>query len=248
MTNPVWGQLEKALDDNETIEEAIARLISEHENDSSAHANSGESLETHKTQDVMDHPQSSVVPDKLDYRDFNFNFNYQDIAGFDSTGYAEAVNMRLKLYVESGVNDTAWANFYPFNTTLWGNTAKNILLETGLWIDHNDEATMNIEWMRTFFEIEGDRIRGGSWINSDEITYYTDWYSIDMTKLRVIRALHITGENKTYFYIDGNLIGTVNDTWEILSDDCFFATYLYRNGSSDNWAYMFGTKLSLYED
>jgi len=65
MANPVWGQLEKAQDDAETIEEAVARLIAEHEADAGAHTGTGESLETHKTQETVDHPAGSVVADKI---------------------------------------------------------------------------------------------------------------------------------------------------------------------------------------
>lgn len=64
MTLPLWGQLEKSQDDNETIEEAIARLIAEHESDPEAHLGEGESLEAHKTEEVVDHPPFSLVPDK----------------------------------------------------------------------------------------------------------------------------------------------------------------------------------------
>lgn len=65
MADPVWGLLAKSQDDSETIEEAIVRLIGEHETDAGAHTGAGESLETHKTQDTIDHKADSIVPDKL---------------------------------------------------------------------------------------------------------------------------------------------------------------------------------------
>lgn len=65
MADPVWGALAKAQDNNETIEEAIVRLITAHEADAGAHTGSGESLETHKTQDIVDHPAGSIVSDKI---------------------------------------------------------------------------------------------------------------------------------------------------------------------------------------
>ena len=66
MAESVWGQLAKAQDDPETIEEAIARLIAEHETNAGAHTGAGEALETHKTQVIVDHPAGSIVEDKLD--------------------------------------------------------------------------------------------------------------------------------------------------------------------------------------
>jgi len=64
MADPVWGNLEKAQDDDQTIDEAIAAAIAAHEADSDAHTESGESLETHKGQEVIDHPALSLVADK----------------------------------------------------------------------------------------------------------------------------------------------------------------------------------------
>lgn len=65
MNLPVWGQLQKSLDNPETIEEAIIRLINEHAADPTAHLAEGESLNMHKTDEVIDHPAFSVVNDKV---------------------------------------------------------------------------------------------------------------------------------------------------------------------------------------
>ena len=64
MTLPLWGSLEKAQDDAQTIEQAIDAAIIEHENDPTAHLGAGESLEMHKSEPVIDHPAQSIVADK----------------------------------------------------------------------------------------------------------------------------------------------------------------------------------------
>jgi len=64
MAIQTWGSLQKSTTDDETIEQAIGRLISDHEADASAHLGAGESLEAHKTAEVIDHPAQSVVIDK----------------------------------------------------------------------------------------------------------------------------------------------------------------------------------------
>ncbi len=73
MAEPVWGQLDKALDDDEKIEAAITRLITAHNDDANAHIGAGKSLNTHKTQEVVDHPAESVVEDKV--KDSNINIH-----------------------------------------------------------------------------------------------------------------------------------------------------------------------------
>jgi hypothetical protein len=70
MVLPLWGQLEKAQDDDTTIMEAIAEAIAEHEADPTAHLGSGESLQAHKSDGVIDHPAQSVVLDKTPYQNY----------------------------------------------------------------------------------------------------------------------------------------------------------------------------------
>lgn len=65
MALPVWGNLEKSQIDNETIEEAIARLIQAHEDDPNAHVETGESLHSHKAAAIIDHLALSIVTDKI---------------------------------------------------------------------------------------------------------------------------------------------------------------------------------------
>jgi len=59
-----WDSLSKNQDSNETIEQAIARLITAHLADANAHIEAGESLYTHKQSEVIDHLASSIVEDK----------------------------------------------------------------------------------------------------------------------------------------------------------------------------------------
>lgn len=67
MTLPLWGTLEKAQDDPTTIDEAIQTAITEHEADPTAHQGEGESLEAHKSEEVIDHPAQSIVVDKQQF-------------------------------------------------------------------------------------------------------------------------------------------------------------------------------------
>jgi len=66
MAEPNWGLLEKSQVDDETIEEAIDRLVAAHNDDADAHIGAGKSLDTHKTQETIDHPANSVKTDKVE--------------------------------------------------------------------------------------------------------------------------------------------------------------------------------------
>lgn len=61
----IWGLLPKSAVDNETIEEAIARLIAVHLAAETAHLGTGESLQSHKASEIIDHIAGSIIEDKI---------------------------------------------------------------------------------------------------------------------------------------------------------------------------------------
>ena len=65
MANPVWGQLAKSQTDAEKVEEAIVRLILEHNEDETAHLGVGQSLQSHKASEIIDHLAESIIEDKI---------------------------------------------------------------------------------------------------------------------------------------------------------------------------------------
>jgi hypothetical protein len=96
MANPVWGLLQKSLTDSETVEQAIDRLIAVHEADEESHLGVGESLQSHKAAEIIDHLASSIVEDKI--RDGNVSLEklfatrriiisaFESLDGFGTTG------------------------------------------------------------------------------------------------------------------------------------------------------------------
>lgn len=66
MSLSVWGALQKAQDNPETIEEAIERIVQEHDDDANAHLDTGQSLKSHKASEIIDHLALSIVEDKIE--------------------------------------------------------------------------------------------------------------------------------------------------------------------------------------
>lgn len=60
-----WGDLTKSQEDDETIEEAIARLIAAHNANEEAHLDTGQSLQSHKAAEIIDHLANSIIEDKV---------------------------------------------------------------------------------------------------------------------------------------------------------------------------------------
>ncbi len=86
MADPVWGQLAKAQDDPQTIEDAITAAISAHNDDPTAHTSTGQSLALHRENGILDHPAGSSLADKLTMSEFTFGDNFSNLSLYTITG------------------------------------------------------------------------------------------------------------------------------------------------------------------
>ena len=89
MVNPVWGQLNKDFDNPQKIEQRIAEMIEAHESDPEAHLGVGESLETHRANEVIDHLAFSVLDDKLALDENKIEVLFNSLSGITKTGGVE---------------------------------------------------------------------------------------------------------------------------------------------------------------
>lgn len=62
---PIWGDLDRAVNDSTKIDAAIATAVAAHNDDEEAHLGDGQSLESHRAAEIIDHLAESVVNDKL---------------------------------------------------------------------------------------------------------------------------------------------------------------------------------------
>ena len=61
-----WQNLAKNATDPQTIEEYIAGVLLNHNDDAEAHMGPGGAIENHRENDVLDHPAQSIVTDKIE--------------------------------------------------------------------------------------------------------------------------------------------------------------------------------------
>lgn len=73
-----WGQLLKSLIDGEKIEGAIARMIQEHLDNPEAHLGAGQSLQSHRMAEIIDHLALSIVTDKIKDKEVTVNKVFDD--------------------------------------------------------------------------------------------------------------------------------------------------------------------------
>jgi len=244
---PSWGQLQKALDDPQTILEAVEELITAHNDDQQGHLGGSRSLETHKSESTIDHPAGSVIADKSGPADINFNINYQNLDGFTAGAGAEVGDLKCGLYVENGLYNNTSISFIPFSSIQWGDIEVSLLVESTMYFLNTSVSTGYIYWGRFGFEIEHGRVRGYEWLNDTETIYYTDWYTVDMKKIHTLRAVYLKNENIINYYVDNNLIDTISDEFNPLAEDWEFKVNHARGTASDDYLYVMNTSLSIFE-
>lgn len=226
MADPVWGQLAKAQDDPETIEEAINAAILAHESDPEAHLGEGESLESHRAFGVLDHPQASVVMDKFSSTEAYFSSSFENITPWSDSGSVSNSNWPgVTLEVADGDVETSYLRTTPLVPGGFLRAGKDAMFECSLYLDEVDDVsqfalgfgaedlspTAGFGFVKDEAEVRGF-IRVGS------TTEYTDDLGIDMHSQHSLRAFYSGVEDIIYFYVDGVLVDQItrpSGTWNI---------------------------------
>lgn len=118
----VWGLLPKAQDDATTIDGAINAAVAAHNDDPTAHMAAGQSIDVHRTNDILDHPAGSVLADKRPFASLELATNFETLTGFTITGLITRfwpglfINVYTSAHTDAEIgNDTSGFILYPFN-------------------------------------------------------------------------------------------------------------------------------------
>ena len=146
-----WGELTKALDDPETIEEAIERLISEHNDNPDAHLGENGALLSHKASEIIDHLAYSIVSDKIAEwievkmkgsfarSDFHWATIFESIDGYDVSDpdYVEVgyTGVRIKTSISANNYQSIQRQIFLNPAISWINSMK---MRAGLQFVDND--------------------------------------------------------------------------------------------------------------
>lgn len=228
MSLPLWGNLEKAQDDNTTIEEAIAEAIDNHNSDSEAHLGSGESLDDHKLESVIDHPIGSVVADKLSITEIIINTFFESLDPWNVVGYASVGDFSgVQLYVEWGDTETSRIYSQPQVPSNFFDSDKNMLFQTiGAWL--GDSNTIN-SWFGFLDDFDntaigfGFQVRDGDvycYVKSGSVTKLQLLGSVDISEAHIYRAQYDATDSEVTFFVDGSEVATLerSDTGSWSSD------------------------------
>ena len=217
MSVETWGLMPKSQIDNETVEEAIARLIATHEADPDAHLGSGESLENHRANEILDHLAGSVVDDKLSMSEISLKESFLDLIKLNKVGTVSNSNYpQIEFSASSALGRTAsiylpvvlvedWVTFHhdwqcqfiarisdlPSVATWWAGEGFNGAVSNGgvgfVVVSGSLYAQENI----------------GSNLQRVLIS------GVDLSAGHIFRIQYLAGENVIKYFIDSTLVATI---------------------------------------
>lgn len=238
MAEFTWGDLPKSQIDNQLITEAIDLAISNHEADPTAHLGDGESLQQHKSNETIDHPQASVVPDKFDSANNFFLIPVNgDIAGQGDNYTTLTPGFMAFMSHESPLTDSAQFNLQSFSETDFhyglGDVVADFLFSgsgsSGSWVGAIDFTFARVE-------IKAGNIRYGYYDGGWNYSSWITWTTAFGHRFRI----HFDAVNDTIkFYADG-LLAYSHALTTAHTDDGFNPFLTIARGSSSNADIRFG--------
>jgi len=233
MSIPIWGLLQRALDNPQTIDQAIAAAIVAHEEEPTAHLGAGESLQAHKNDNIIDHPQGSVLGDKYTNREFtvmptfsSFDHGYTrsaaglsySLAGvrmqtggtINTTRLIRASGQFSPAYFDALKETTFQYTARMINTTSYraygvAGTDGELEVGPGLGFKFENNVLLAVE---IYVDINGD---------PQEVTEVIAGYTITA---RHLYRVHLTSAGVATFYVDGDEVAR----WTVTASSDFGLT------------------------
>lgn len=249
MATEVWGMLAKSQIDPETIEEAIARLILAHNEDETAHLGVGQSLQSHKASEIIDHLVRSIVADKLSATQRFMRSSIEALDGWDYWGSGT-----IALRWPGVVLFVGWAvdkNYHLLSSTtsaqLLIDNEKNPIFQSTVkvqsainsefWLAFGSEPPAYTEAPGFGFWFHDDKLYG--YYNELAGTLEVELSGVNVATLNIFRAEVNSGEKKIYFYVNGVQKGVISFTSFGDSDNASVYFYIKNLSAAQNqWLYV----------
>jgi hypothetical protein len=217
MSIDTWGMLPKSQEDNETIEEAINRIVAEHEADPEAHTGENESLAAHREFETLDHKAGSVLADKLTDKEMMWESNLSDYALWTSfdidnenyPGIGIPYNADNHTYARMTINLQSIVAYnlpltidYYFQAYGFGeNPPGSSVFDFGFGV--YGTTTSDGFGFKAVHDQCSVYFKIGANVNTANIATFTDG------KKHVFRAMYTAVNSTVYFFVDGQLVGSL---------------------------------------
>lgn len=247
MSEPNWGLLAKSAVDNETVEEAVDRIVQDHDDDPDAHLDATQSLQSHKAAEIIDHIAGSVIADKLTMSEEITECSFQSMDSWTVVGGAGLYGLNgfgiTHAYIAGGYEYvysdliSADPDYFDFS--------KNMMLQFAGWV--SDVANFNAHIIagnvsghdaaHGFGFYLDNLIVKGFW-NGTAGVHLTADLGVDPRLYHVYRAYFDADDNETRFYVDGVLLATITYSDQAFSGDNRITIDVQKLVSGQGWFYM----------
>lgn len=237
MAEPVvWGNLPRAQDNPQTIDEAIEAAIIAHEEDPEAHLGEGESLQTHRQNEILDHPQGSALNDKLSKSEVLYRPLFENLASWQQFGFVDnGYGIGFDLFAEypSDPRSTVFTNLgmpggyvnedyaLLFQATMYRDGSYNLysaFLGIGKYYSGG-----TAQWLDGIaFKVVNDVVTG--WLRHSTTEQTVALGTYDFTSPHIMRAQYYPAEDVVRYFIDNALVGSITPSGDFSPSDgqaCF---------------------------
>lgn len=236
-----WSSLPKDQTDNQTISEAITEAIIAHEEDPTAHLGAGESLEQHKSNDVIDHLAGSIVPDKFsNAQSFLYSTVIPEISGNEDNCSIENWSPFIGLYQASPTSGEGSYFLSTFVPADLGYNNGDVILD--IMVSQFGSSGTRLSYVNFGFgriEVKDNYYRVAYWTTSWQ---YSSWISVDETKFLRFRFLYDSTNNMLYVYLRDTEVFSVSYTLAWKDSEMDFRFFVNRGTSSAMTALFGGIK------
>jgi len=237
----VWGLMPKAQDDAETIEEAITRIVGEHNDDNTAHADTGQSLDVHRVSTTIDHLAGSILADKKSAIQRSVT---NALTGLDSMTTLGDVNANgvgsVGVYIEHGVVGHSYFRAEYSQAGIQLTTDKDMFFQALAKYDTSNtsyKSSMGFLTNSTStavgfgFNVRSNVLRAH--VGDGTHNYEATCSGVDLTLEHTYRALYIAGEGQFYFYIDGVLEAQIDVSDVVLDEGATIGADMESTATND---------------
>jgi hypothetical protein len=239
-----WGEMTKSQIDATKIEERMTQMISEHNDDPTAHMADDQSIGLHRINDVLDHPAGAVVPDKFSFNQKEINTYFESIDSWVTLGsiISQFLKLQVGVYGNAGTDSYAYAENVVFYVAGDFSMLDNYVQFNGAFSNYYSiadlyfgmgvlDATPNPDY-GLMFKISGATLYAG--VGTGAGMTWTSLGALAQGCNHVFRIETLKETNQARFWVDGSLVQTSDmsglEDWGAPN----FGIYAHKTGGTTN--------------
>ncbi len=212
-----WGGMSKSQDNSQSIDQAIVFAIAEHEADPESHMGDGESIENHRINEVIDHPQSSVPADKITTAQFIITTVFETVGGWSISANSTWHQFgSLGLGTTTTLNNQAYAYLEETGSIYVRDFDKNLMFQTTFNDNGQNSGDIDIilavvDDIATVLGM-GFRVINGvvsGLFNDGETLHTVQLGNLSAGVNQTVRAFINQSSGNVEFWLNGILLGTI---------------------------------------